>query len=81
MPNSSVAIRIEYASERKIRERNKLHYRFAHWPIWIAVFYLAPGPFHFARQINSIGTGGFVGRAHLANGLVHPFLELIHGHE
>ena len=47
MPNSSVAVRVEYASERKIRERNKLHYRFAHWPIWIAVFYLAPGPFTF----------------------------------
>ncbi|PYY00004.1 MAG: hypothetical protein DMG64_18065, partial [Acidobacteria bacterium] len=22
-------------------------YRFAHWPIWIVVFYLAPGPFTF----------------------------------
>src|SRR5437879_2380687 len=47
MPNSSVAVRFEYASEKKIRERNKLYYRFAHWPIWIAVFYLAPGPFTF----------------------------------
>ena len=47
MSNSSVAVRFEYASHRKIRERNKLHYRFAHWPIWIAVFYLAPGPFTF----------------------------------
>ena len=47
MSNSSVAVRFEYSSQRKIRERNKLHYRFAHWPIWIAVFYLAPGPFTF----------------------------------
>jgi hypothetical protein len=47
MPNSTVAVRFEYAGERKIRDRNKLHYRFAHWPIWIAVFYLAPGPFTF----------------------------------
>ena len=47
MANPSVAVRFEYAHERKIRERNKLHYRFAHWPIWIAVFYLAPGPFTF----------------------------------
>src|SRR6185503_12931674 len=47
MSNSSVAVRFEYASERKIRQRNKLHYRFAHWPIWIVVFYLAPGPFTF----------------------------------
>ena len=47
MPNSSVAIRFEYASERKIRERNKIHYRFAHWPIWIWVFFIAPGPLTF----------------------------------
>jgi hypothetical protein len=47
MPNSSIPVRVEYASERKLRERNKLYYRFAHWPIWIAVFYLAPGPFTF----------------------------------
>jgi hypothetical protein len=47
MLNSSIAVRVEYASERKLRERNKLYYRFAHWPIWVAVFYLAPGPFTF----------------------------------
>lgn len=47
MSDSSVAVRVEYASARKIRERNKLHYRFSHWPIWIAVFYLTPGPFTF----------------------------------
>jgi hypothetical protein len=41
------AIRVEYAHQRKIRERNKLHYRFAHWPIWIWVFFLAPGPLTF----------------------------------
>ena len=38
------AIPVEYASERKIRERNKLYYRFNHWPIWIFVFFIAPGP-------------------------------------
>lgn len=38
---------VEYAHERKIRERNKLYYRFAHWPIWIWVFFLAPGPLTF----------------------------------
>ena len=47
MPNSTVAVRFEYAGERKIRDRNKLHYRFAHWPIWIWVFFLAPGPLTF----------------------------------
>ena len=45
MPNDTV--RLEYATQRKIRERNKLGYRFAHWPIWIAVFYLVPGPATF----------------------------------
>ena len=37
-------IPVEYASARKIREYNKLHYRFNHWPIWIWVFFIAPGP-------------------------------------
>src|SRR3954454_18047467 len=41
------AIRVEYAHERKIRERNKTHYRVAHWPIWICVFFLVPGPLTF----------------------------------
>jgi hypothetical protein len=40
-------IPVEYASERKIRDRNKLHYRFNHWPIWIFVFFIAPGPLTF----------------------------------
>jgi hypothetical protein len=42
-----VAIPVEYASQRKIREYNKLHYRFNHWPIWIFVFFVAPGPLTF----------------------------------
>jgi hypothetical protein len=29
------------------RERNKIHYRLSHWPIWIFVFFLAPGPLIF----------------------------------
>ena len=40
----SLPIPVEYASQRKIRERNKLYYRFNHWPIWIFVFFIAPGP-------------------------------------
>jgi len=40
-------VRVESASTRKIRTRNKIYYRFAHWPIWIAVFFLAPGPLMF----------------------------------
>jgi hypothetical protein len=42
------AIKVEYAHERRIRERNKLHYRIVHWPIWIWVFFLAPGPLTFS---------------------------------
>ena len=40
-------VRTELASERRIRARNKLYYRFSHWPIWIFVFFLAPGPLTF----------------------------------
>lgn len=40
-------VRIEYDTDRKIRYRNKLYYRFLHWPIWITVFFLVPGPLTF----------------------------------
>jgi hypothetical protein len=39
--------RVEYAQARKMRLRNTRLYRLAHWPIWIAVFFLAPGPLIF----------------------------------
>lgn len=38
------SLRVEFDHERKIRTRNKLYYRFNHWPIWIFVFFIAPGP-------------------------------------
>ena len=41
------AVPVEYASGRKIRDRNKLYYRFNHWPLWIFVFFIAPGPLTF----------------------------------
>jgi hypothetical protein len=40
-------VKLEYAAQRRLRTRNKPHYRLAHWPIWIAVFFLAPGPLIF----------------------------------
>ena len=40
--------KIEYAQERKIRERNTRLYRLAHWPLWIWVFFLTPGPLTFS---------------------------------
>ena len=42
------ARRVERASDRRIRERNKPAYRLAHWPIWIWVFFIAPGPLTFS---------------------------------
>jgi hypothetical protein len=41
------ALYIEFDSQRRIRYRNKLYYRFLHWPIWIFVFFIAPGPLTF----------------------------------
>lgn len=41
------AERIELANDRPIRDRNKVSYRVAHWPIWIWVFFIAPGPLTF----------------------------------
>jgi hypothetical protein len=38
---------IERDTDRKIRHRNKLYYRVNHWPIWIFVFFIAPGPLTF----------------------------------
>ena len=41
------AIFVERDTDRKIRHRNKLYYRVNHWPIWIFVFFIAPGPLTF----------------------------------
>ena len=38
------AVRVELAADRQIRLRNKVSYRLAHWPIWIWVFFIFPGP-------------------------------------
>jgi hypothetical protein len=43
----AIPVRIEYAHQRKMRTRNTRLYRAAHWPIWIWVFFLAPGPLTF----------------------------------
>lgn len=40
-------MRVELAGHRKLRDRNKPAYRLAHWPIWIFVFFIAPGPSTF----------------------------------
>ena len=49
--------KVEYAQERKIRKRNTRLYRLAHWPIWIWVFFLAPGPLTFSLFAHGFGRG------------------------
>ena len=40
-------IAVEYDTHRPLRTRNKLYYRWLHWPLWIFVFFIAPGPLTF----------------------------------
>jgi len=49
--------KVEYAGERKVREANTPLYRLAHWPIWIWVFFLAPGPLTFRLFARGLGWG------------------------
>lgn len=46
-PVETDALFVELDTQRKIRHRNKLYYRFLHWPIWIFAFFIAPGPLTF----------------------------------
>jgi hypothetical protein len=51
--------KVEYAEHRKIRDRNTPLYRAVHWPIWIWVFFLSPGPLTFslfARGFHLVNT-------------------------
>jgi L-asparagine transporter-like permease len=79
--------RMEFAHERKIRERNTPRYRLAHWPIWIFVFFLAPGPLTFSlfahgfNKFNAvwlvlvlIGTGIACYRAQLPGSEHRPYI-------
>jgi hypothetical protein len=47
----------ELAEVGRIRRRNTVRYRLAHWPIWIWVFFIAPGPLTF-----QLFDSGFNGR-------------------
>jgi hypothetical protein len=49
--------KVEYAQARKMRERNTRLYRLAHWPIWIWVFFIAPGPLTFTLFAHGFGRG------------------------
>jgi hypothetical protein len=52
--------KLEFAAERKMRERNTPLYRLAHWPIWIWVFFLAPGPLTFSLFAHGFGRGNLL---------------------
>lgn len=52
--------KLEYAHERKIREHNTLRYRFAHWPLWIWVFFLTPGPLTFGLFAHGFSRGNTI---------------------
>ena len=52
--------KVEYAEARKIRERNTRVYRAAHWPIWIWVFFLAPGPMTFSLFAHGFSRGNLL---------------------
>jgi hypothetical protein len=49
--------KVEYAHARTMRDRNTRLYRLAHWPIWIWVFFLAPGPLTFTLFAHGFGRG------------------------
>jgi hypothetical protein len=52
--------KVEYAQARKMRERNTRLYRLAHWPIWIWVFFLAPGPLTFTLFAHGLSRGNLM---------------------
>ena len=43
----TLASRVEIADARRMRNRNTVLYRVLHWPLWIFVFFLVPGPLTF----------------------------------
>ena len=52
--------KVDYAQARKMRERNTRLYRLAHWPIWIWVFFIAPGPLTFTLFAQGFGRGNLI---------------------
>ena len=49
--------KVEYAQQRKMRERNTRIYRLCYWPIWIWVFFLTPGPLTFSLFAHGFHAG------------------------
>src|ERR1035441_2415415 len=68
--------KLEYAHKRSMRTRNTRLYRLAHWPLWIWVFFLAPGPLTFSLVAHGFGRGSL---AWLALVLVGTGIAAIRG--
>jgi hypothetical protein len=69
---------VEYADARKMRVRNKTYYRLLHWPIWIWVFFLAPGPLTFSLFAHgfSVANSIWLGVVLLCTGTAVYFAQL-----
>jgi hypothetical protein len=68
--------KVEYARERKLRDHNTRIYRLCHWPIWIWVFFLAPGPLTFSLFARGFHWGNWLW---LAVVLVGTFIGVVRG--
>jgi hypothetical protein len=68
--------KVDFAHERKIRDRNTRIYRLCHWPIWIWVFFLAPGPLTFTLFAHGFHWGNW---AWLAAVLLGTGINVIRG--
>ena len=74
----ALSVRVEYAHQRKMRTRNTARYRVAHWPIWIWVFFLAPGPLTFDLFARGGSRGNLIwlGAVLLGTGIAALFGQL-----
>ncbi len=74
----ALSVRVEYAHQRKMRTRNTARYRAAHWPIWIWVFFLAPGPLTFDLFARGGSRGNLIwlGAVLLGTGIAALFGQL-----
>lgn len=61
-----------------MRTRNKGYYRVLHWPIWIWVFFLAPGPLIFSLFAHgfSMANGAWLALVLLGTGLAGVYGQL-----
>ena len=68
--------KVEFAEAREIRECNTRVYRLCHWPIWIWVFFLTPGPLTFSLFARGFHWGNL---AWLAVVLIGTLVALLRG--